>query len=210
MIQIYYSNYKNKLEDHIYYDYLNSLPRDIKEKILKYRNWSDAQASLYGKLLLQKGLEQYGVNSNLTNLKYTKYGRPYLDGNIDFNISHSGEYVVCAFTDDSKVGIDLEEIKPIQISDFRIQFLDQEWDKITNSDNTLFWFYYYWTAKEAVIKAEGRGLSIPLESFRIADDKTFLEHRLWHLKTVDLFNDYILQVASDQIPISIITKQYHF
>ncbi|WP_442591958.1 4'-phosphopantetheinyl transferase family protein [Pedobacter sp. AW31-3R] len=210
MIQIYYANYKNKLEDRIYNDYLNSLPQDIRKKILKYRNWSDAQASLYGKLLLQKGLEQLGVDNSLNNLKYTKYGRPYLEGNIDFNISHSGEYVVCAYTDDCRVGVDLEIIKPIQISDFRAQFLAQEWNKITNSSNTLFWFYYYWSAKEAVVKADGRGLSIPLGSFGIADDKTFVAHRLWHLKTINLFDDYILQVASNDVPISIMTNQYHF
>ena len=52
-------------------------------------SWEDRHASLYGKLLLKKGLQDLGQDSSLTNLKFTEYNRPYLEGKLDFNISSS-------------------------------------------------------------------------------------------------------------------------
>ena len=55
------------------------------------------------------------VYGNNINIKKSPSGKPYLDGVCDythFNISHSGNYTVCAFSD-SVVGIDIERIRPI-------------------------------------------------------------------------------------------------
>jgi|GEM_PF-715231 Phosphopantetheinyl transferase len=48
-------------------------------------------------------------------IKKSPSGKPYLDGvhnYTHFNISHSGNYTVCAFSDVA-VGIDIEKIRPI-------------------------------------------------------------------------------------------------
>jgi 4'-phosphopantetheinyl transferase len=199
MIKIYVSSYKNKLNDLDFFRYLNQFPLEVKEKILRFRKWEDRQASLYGKLLLKKALKDLGIESGLTNLKYSEYGRPYLENNTDFNISHSGYVVVCAISTDGKIGIDIEEIKPTSIFDFKKQFSDEEWKIIVTSGNAYFWFYYYWTAKEAVIKADGKGLSVPLENIIIIDDKTQLGQTLWFIKSIILYDNYILHVASDKV-----------
>jgi 4'-phosphopantetheinyl transferase len=199
MIQIFYSSYTNKLVHSEFSSYLNLLPLVIQENILKYSRWQDAHASLYGKLLLSHGLKELGLDFSLNNLKYTHYKRPYIEGNVDFNISHSGEHVVCAFSTKSKIGIDLEKINSISINDFKNQFHEQEWAHIMTSDNKYYWFYYYWTAKEAVIKADGRGLSIPFIELKVKDQHAFLDTKLWHLKTIDLFDDYLLQIASNHV-----------
>ncbi len=73
---------------------------------------------------------------------------------IDFNISHSNHFVVCAISTNCKIGIDIEQIKPTSLFDFKDRFSEEEWKIILTSDNTYFWFYYYWTAKEAAIKAD--------------------------------------------------------
>ncbi|HQT21506.1 MAG: hypothetical protein B7X86_01110 [Sphingobacteriales bacterium 17-39-43] len=211
MIQIFYSSYTNKLVHSEFSRYLKLLPLAIQENILKYSRWQDAHASLYGKLLLSHGLKELGLDFSLDNLKYTNYKRPYIEGNVDFNISHSGDHVVCAFSTKSKIGIDLEKIKAISISDFKNQFHEQEWDHIMTSENKYLWFYYYWTAKEAVIKADGRGLSIPFIELRVKDQHAFLDENLWHLKTIDLFENYLLQVASNHVlETKISTKKLNF
>ncbi len=199
MIKIYFSSYKNRLNDLDFFRYLNLFPIEIKEKILRFRKWEDSHANLYGKLLLKKGLEELGLDSSLTNLRYTKYGRPYLENKPDFSISHSSCFAVCAISTDSKIGIDIEKVKPVPIYDFKEQFSEEEWNMILTSDNLYFWFYYYWTAKEAVIKADGKGLSLPLESIIIKDNKTIIEQTLWYIKSIIFHDNYILQIASDKV-----------
>src|SRR3954471_20772521 len=119
MIKLFFSNYRNRLNEADFFKYLNLIPEEIKNRILRLKRWEDRQASLYGKLLLKKGLEELGLDSGLIHLKYTKYGRPYLEHNPDFNISHSDGYVVCAISTDSKIGIDIEEVKTTPIYDFK-------------------------------------------------------------------------------------------
>ncbi len=198
MITIYYAYYGTKLEALVYSRYLNLLPNHITEGIERYRKWEDSQASLMGKLLLRKGLEELGLNFSLKDLKYNKYGRPYIEGGLDFNISHSGDYALCAISSTNKVGVDLQEIKPISISDFKGQFLEEEWEIINCSEDKCKKFYHYWTAKEAAIKAAGKGLSIHLKEVRIMGDKVSVEGELWGLKTLQFHKDYILQVVSDK------------
>src|ERR1700748_879112 len=110
MIDIYYSSFKKRLDDRLFRYYLSLLPLDIIDRILRYQRWEDAHASLFGKLLLKKGLGDLGLDSCLQNLKYSKYARPFVDEDVDFNISHSGSFVVCAFSSAGKIGVDLEEI----------------------------------------------------------------------------------------------------
>jgi 4'-phosphopantetheinyl transferase len=167
MIKIYFSSYSKKLSNLEFSGYLNLLPPELEQKIIRFRRWEDQHASLYGKLLLMRGLEEAGFGADLIHLKYTNYGRPYLESTPDFNISHSGFFVVCAFSFQSKIGVDIEEIKPAAICDFEEQFSKEEWNGITNSNNPNYWFYYYWTGKEAIAKADGGGLSLPLKKISI-------------------------------------------
>ena len=199
MIKIYFSSYSNKLSSSDFSGYLNLLPPELEQRIMRYKRWEDRHASLYGKLLLMKALEKSGFDPDLLHLKYTNYGRPYLENVPDFNISHSGLFAVCALSLQGKIGIDIEEIKPAVIYDFEEEFSKEEWNIITTSDDKYFWFYYYWTAKEAVIKAEGKGLNIPLKGIAIKNSKTKIEHTVWHIKRIDFDNNYLLQIASDEM-----------
>src|SRR6476619_4857968 len=184
MIKLFFSNYGNRLNETDFFKYLNLFPEEIKNRILRFKRWEDRQAGLYGKLLLKRGLEELGLDSDLIGLKYTQYGRPYLDHAPDFNISHSTCYVVCGITTNGKIGIDIEGIKATPIDEFKEQFSKEEWNLITTSDDKYFWFYYYWTAKEAVIKAEGKGLNFPLKNVIIKDGKTKIEHTVWYTQRI--------------------------
>ena len=138
MIKLFFSNYENRLNETDFFKYLSLFPEEIKNRILRFKRWEDRQAGLYGKLLLKKGLEELGLDSSLIDLKYTQYGRPYLDHNPDFNISHSAGYVACAITTNGKIGIDIEAIKATPIDDFKEQFSKEEWNTITTSMINIF------------------------------------------------------------------------
>lgn len=188
-----------KLNDEYFFQYLKLLPLEMGEKILRFKRWQDRHASLYGKLLLKKGLEELQFDSSLADLKYTYYGRPYIPDFPDFNISHSNDCVVCAISTESRIGVDIEQIKPTPIYDFRNQFSEEEWKSITTSDDIYFSFYSYWTAKEAVIKANGKGFSMPLEGITIKDNKAIIEQTVWYIKRITLTSDYVFTIASDKI-----------
>nr|WP_170971071.1 4'-phosphopantetheinyl transferase superfamily protein [Ilyomonas limi] len=131
-------------------------------------------------------------------MKYTGYGRPYLTNTPDFNISHSGCFAVCALSFQGKIGVDIEEMKPVSISDFREVFSAAEWNKIINSENSSYWFYHYWTAKEAVIKADGGGLSLPLKYINIDNNKTKTGKKCWFIKNIAIHNNYMLHIATNK------------
>lgn len=179
-------------------EYIRLLPPELEQKITRFRRWEDQHASLYGKLLLMKALEESGSAANLPDLKYTTYGRPYLENTSDFNISHSGFFAVCAFSLQGKIGVDIEEMKPTAICDFKQEFSEEEWNKIANTDNSHYWFYYYWTAKEAVTKADGRGISLPLKTINIKGNKTKVDKIWWFTKRIAISDNYMLQVATDK------------
>src|SRR5690554_3002995 len=109
MITIYYTTFDLQLSDHNFYNLISLLPDDLKEKTLKFKHWQDAQAYLFGKLLLKKGLKDLGFNDDLDLLKYNVYDRPSIHSNIDFNTTHSGRHVVVVFSTLGRVGIDIEK-----------------------------------------------------------------------------------------------------
>lgn len=198
MIKIYFSKFNERLNDEVFFKFLNLIPQEIKEKILRLKKWEDRQASLFGKLLLKKGLKDFGKASDLNNLKYTKYGRPYLEDDLDFNISHSHCAVVCVISNEGKIGIDVEELKPVSIADFKNEFSNEEWNNILNSKNTYREFYYYWTAKEAAIKADGKGLNISPGNLTMKNNTIQLGGTVWFIKNILLFENYIVQLASEK------------
>ena len=154
------------LDKEEFFKLLNNLNENDKEKILKYKKYEDSLRSLYGKLLLKDAL-----NIKELNLLYNKYGKPYLKdpySNIHFNISHSGEWVVLAI-DTVPIGIDIQEITNTDIKIAKRFFSKEESEYIfsLSEENQIEAFIKLWSLKESYIKAEGKGLSIPLNSFTI-------------------------------------------
>ena len=59
-------------------------------------------------------------------------------------------------------------------------------------------FYNYWTQKEAVVKAHGKGLSIPLQSFEIKDNTTIIDTKTFYASKINLEEKYMCYVAYGQ------------
>ena len=165
MIYIFYCTLCDELDDESFNYYLKRLPNGIQSQVLKFKKWDDKQRTLFSKLLLVNGLNIMGINSyTIDEIKFTQYKRPYFDNDIDFNISHSGQYIVCGISFDHKIGIDIEEIKEIPLDDFKNEFSQKEMKTIMKADNSTSAFYALWTQKEAFLKAIGTGLFFPLNN----------------------------------------------
>ena len=197
-IKILHTHFSSELSNKTWNSYLHKLPEAIQGEIIRYKRWEDRQARLFGKLLLLECLKDRGYPSDYLNyIEFDKYGRPYLEHDIDFSISHSGEYVICAITDAGKLGVDIERIKPIDLSDFERYMTPEQWKKIKEDSNEYKIFYRYWTIKESVLKADGRGLSIPLLEINTDWKKAILFDSVWFLREISIESDYSCYLATN-------------
>ncbi|WP_051263725.1 4'-phosphopantetheinyl transferase family protein [Tenacibaculum ovolyticum] len=177
---------------------LNLIPKHQHSKITKFYHWKDRQASLIGKLLLKKIAENFFGKDAFLKIKYTKYQKPYLDEEFSFNISHSGEYVVFAYTlSKEPLGIDIEKIdSKIKIKDFHSVLTAVEKNKIYKSQTPICTFYDLWTIKEAVSKADGRGLHIPLTEIKINTDHIITNTDKWFYKNILITENYKCHIST--------------
>nr|VFJ97642.1 MAG: 4'-phosphopantetheinyl transferase [Candidatus Kentron sp. H]VFJ98175.1 MAG: 4'-phosphopantetheinyl transferase [Candidatus Kentron sp. H]VFK03229.1 MAG: 4'-phosphopantetheinyl transferase [Candidatus Kentron sp. H] len=103
---------------------------------------------------------------------YNPYGKPFLDTSLRFNLSHSGEMALYAFTHNREVGIDIEWVRRGIEDGEQIAkrfFSPGEVETFLGLPAPLrkTAFFNGWTRKEAYIKARGKGLSIPLDQFEV-------------------------------------------
>jgi 4'-phosphopantetheinyl transferase len=199
LIYIYYTHISEDNFDSLLENELSKFSLDYQEKIKGYRRWQDAQLSLLGRVILFKAIEQiYKCKPDYKEIMHAKYNKPYFkDSHIQFNISHSGEIVVCALCEKSQIGIDIEIISDIQIDDFKWQMTENEWLTITSSSKRMESFFDYWTQKEAVIKTHGHGLSIPLKTFEISEDTAIINGQNFFLKEIKIDEKYKCYISSD-------------
>ncbi|MBT1704048.1 4'-phosphopantetheinyl transferase family protein [Chryseosolibacter indicus] len=122
--------------------------------------------SLIGHLLCEKMFFDMQLPKTLLDtLHQNKFGKwQFSSSSIHFNISHSNNTVIAAVCDKGIVGIDIEWIRTIAISDFRSCYSDNEWTTIQQADNVPQIFFDLWTKKESLLKAWGMGLQIPLNN----------------------------------------------
>ena len=175
-VHIWCADLKNALaEQAMLYDLLSI---DERERVSEYKFAKDAQYYTCARGILRKILGRYlTVDPKNIHFLYNNYGKPYLDQeptkkSVKFNLSHSEDLVLYVFSEDYKVGIDLEKMKPFD------NFLDiaQQFFSVPEVANLnavqaakrLEAFYKCWTRKESVIKAIGQGLSFPLDQFTVS------------------------------------------
>ena len=172
------------------------LPDVLQKRVLKYRRWEDGHASLMGKLLLRLALENGGYPSDLSRLRYSEWEKPGLPGGPEFNITHSGNRAVCMLNPHGRIGIDIEFLKPRSFEDFKDHFTQKEWTAIGTAPEPLDVFYRFWTAKESLIKADGRGLDIPLQGIDVSEGGTFLlDGQVWTGCGLPIYKGYAFHIT---------------
>ena len=190
MIKIYCYQFDSPLPDEQWSIYCNLLPNETLRKILRYHRWQDRHAALFGRLLLKQALVEAGYTSScLASLTFDSYNRPSIDSNIDFNISHSEAYVLCTISKKGRVGIDIEYMKDIDIHYYRDFMSNSEWYNITYDKAPIRRFYHYWTIKESVMKADGRGLNIPPHDIISYPGHAIVYNKKWGLKKIPITNN---------------------
>ena len=134
---------------------LGSVSPSRKERALKMRKESARLCCIGAEVCLSCAL-----NLPLPlNLKAAENGKPYLEGGREFNISHSGDLVVCAVGENS-VGVDTERISRMKASVFnRIASpLEKECAAALQGGELLEYYCTVWIKKESLLKLSGEGI----------------------------------------------------
>ena len=101
--------------------YISQLDENRRQRVLSQKNEDNKLRTLIAGLHIRKVCEECGCE---LKLEYNEHGKPYIVGSdIRFNISHSGDYVACAFGSE-EVGVDVQQNKEMSDSLIR-RFLNE-------------------------------------------------------------------------------------
>ena len=127
-------------------------------------------------MLLIKAIKTYYPKTVLPlEIETNQFGKPTIKGASDFyfNLAHSQDIAVCAISD-KPLGVDTEHISRVS-EKIRDRYFTENEKKLD--------FGYIWTRKEAVVKAEGTGITVGLDTFDVSNDTATLNGRTYTLQT---------------------------
>ena len=150
-----------------------------------------------------------GVAPQEITFSYAEHNKPYLlkpaKTGLQFNLAHSYDMAVYAFTLTQLIGVDIEKIKDYYEPAVAKRFFSRQENTELMSlppDEQTAGFYRIWARKEAIVKAVGKGLSIPLSSFSVSAkpiaESLTLESDSWSLVPLSINPGYQAALASNQ------------
>lgn len=199
MVVLCYTVFDQLWDEQTFKEQLGQLTQQQRARLLTYKDERDRQLRLQGKLLVGNMMQELGITGYTPNdIKYDEHNRPYTDHEVDFNISHAGDIVVCGGVTGGRIGVDIENLKPINIADVSEVFCEDEWNMITNSAEPIATVYKLWTRKEAVLKAAGEGMLGEPSTVNVSADMVPYGDHIYNLYSVNIKDEYIVSIATDR------------
>lgn len=156
----------------------SSLSEDEIQRSQRYVRADLKQRFIVGRGILRYILSRYmGIAAGEIRFIYGPHGKPSLQlssasDRIHFNLAHTGNLVIYAFSRACELGVDIEQVQslPDLIQVARRFFAPQELATLLAlpAEQQERAFYTCWVRKEAFIKASGKGLTQALDSFVVS------------------------------------------
>jgi phosphopantetheinyl transferase len=151
------------------------------ERAGRFRRLEDRYRFILGRTLIrQLCADWYGLSNNEIRVETTGTGRPFLASTggiksaaLDFNLSHSGGWILLAWSACQRVGVDVEAVPRGDLRDLQSlamnAFSSEEYAVVASGEplQQALTFCRIWSRKEAVLKADGCGLLGDLASFSV-------------------------------------------
>ena len=174
---------------------LNNLDHCNAQELLSIKHFRSRSNSLLARMLILLYLREskIGDGIKLPRISFNSLGKPIIleYNNLSFNISHSNNVVACAFYNGKiNLGIDVEQIVPIDILEFKDVLSNREFHYLMTSVSPTKDFYSFWTQKEAYVKAIGLGIIIPLSSVDCLSSPIFHNGKTFYKETKLLYEQY--------------------
>ena len=175
----------------LFYSWLSVQKR---EKLERLRRREDRLRSLIGDAAVRKlYFEVSGRPPESAEIVFNRYNKPSFPGGYPFNfsISHSGEYVICAVSDD-ECGADIEKISldhgglhELVCTEYEQRYLE----RFSGNERSRE-FFRLWTLKESLVKLIGKGLYMDLRKAGFVDE---------HIRLISYIDGYNAYSYSDFI-----------
>jgi 4'-phosphopantetheinyl transferase len=195
-----------------------NLSADERERASRFRFARDRDRFIGARGLLREILALY-LNASPERLSfgYGAHGKPFLAGEhstLRFNVSHSFDTMLLALAHVREVGVDVESVRNnvVAIEEIGETVLSepekQALARRFRGEDRRTTFLRFWTLKEAFIKADGRGVSLPLERIDVSAPEGRVavlneatgEWRTcsrWELRTLALVPGYVAALAAE-------------
>ncbi|KAH7426755.1 hypothetical protein KP509_10G015800 [Ceratopteris richardii] len=159
---------------------LSLLPTPQQDEIIRFVKFEDQKRYILSRLMQQMLIHVvFNIPYKEIVISRTKEGKPYVEPcylnasapNVNFSVSHHGDYVALASETLCLVGLDImgdegNDEPEEYIKNFRSYFTVLEWDNINSAGQDgrqlLDQFHRYWCMKESYIKAVGIGIGFEL------------------------------------------------
>ena len=188
MIRTWVADIRPLLDETCYQEYYEHMPKFRQKKADALKLVQGKAQSIGVWYLYEQMKKEYGIQKDAA-----------------YNLSHSGEYVLCSVHEGKdpkiRVGCDIEEIGICNMKIARRFFCRSEYEKIdseTNEERRRELFFRYWVLKESFIKATREGMAMGLDTFEIALNHK-IESRMKKIMAAGLAGGLIVGVAATGI-----------
>lgn len=174
---------------------ISNLPASHQQDVLRHHFLKDRAHKIAGRLMVEHLHSKLNVPFAWEKWKCTEGKKPFVQGGLQFNISHSGDYVAAIVSNKAKVGIDIEQTTKTDLLSILKSFHNEEQQFVREAEDQNEAFLHVWTRKEAFLKAKGVGIVHGL------DNESCLPNRIesngnWHIRSIKAIPKYHLAICS--------------
>jgi 4'-phosphopantetheinyl transferase len=202
--------------------YITLLSLDERIRMQRFRFERDRVCYCVSHAILRILLGRYlCVMPSSISFDQNEFGKPKLAQalvvpELAFNLSHRNQVGLLAIADGLAVGVDIEEVLPIEYETIERYFSTREQSSLAAlaDADRLEGFYNCWTKREAILKAEGLGLNMRPDAFDVSLSPNVkaavLEVRAnagltskWHLVELRPAFGFVGALATNVVPSSV-------
>lgn len=176
-------------------EWFAAMGEERQKSVLRLQNEHKRKAKIAADNLCRIAISEFcGVDAKGIKFGLSEHGKPFAANcDVNFNISHSGDFVVCAVSE-NEIGIDIEKIRPVNSRAAERFACVEELEYIASHENC---FFEIWTLKEAYFKCIGTGLGADIKnvSFDIKESGITCSENGFDCSFISIADGYICSVC---------------
>lgn len=176
-------------------EWFAAMGEERKESVLRLQNANKRKAKIAADRLCRLAISEFcGIDSKSIKFGLSEREKPFaVNCNVNFNISHSGDWVICAVSE-NEIGIDIEKKRHVNPRAAEKFACTGELEYISSHENG---FFEIWTLKEAYFKCIGTGLGADIKtvSFEINDNNIKCSENGFDCSFIRIADGYICSVC---------------